>query len=168
MDIYATLKADHKEVKALLKEMVKTEETDARKREKMLKQLKALVVPHARAEEIVLYDRLKNSEVKEADSMAFENYEEHAVVDRLMVELETTPPNDKKWTALISVVQESLLHHIKEEEDQTFEKAKKSFDRQTATVMAEEFEKLKEGFLDEVKAGKTPRQKPSHELVVAA
>jgi hemerythrin-like domain-containing protein len=168
MQIYTALKADHKLVKQILKQLEATSEESPDKRVKFLKKLKEALVPHSRAEEQVFYDRLKKSEVKEADDLAFEGYEEHALVDHLLIQFEQTQPNDKKWTALMSVVKESLEHHIEEEEENIFKKAKKSFDRQMANEMTEEFERLKAQFLKEVKSGKTPEQKPSHELVEAA
>jgi hemerythrin-like domain-containing protein len=168
MQIYTALKSDHRLVKQLLKQLEKTTEEAPQKRVQLLKQLKEAVVPHSRAEEKVFYDRLKKSEVKEADDLAFEGYEEHAVVDRLLEQLEATAPNDRRWTALLSVAKESLEHHIEEEEEELFEKAKKAFDNKLATEMAEEFLVLKKGFLKEVKKGKTPQQKTSHEIVQKA
>jgi iron-sulfur cluster repair protein YtfE (RIC family) len=168
MQIYTALKADHKIVKSLLKQLDKTTEEAPQKRLQLLKQLKEAVVPHSRAEEQVFYDRLKKSEVREADDLAFEGYEEHAVVDHLLQQLEMTPPNDKKWTALLSVCKESLEHHIEEEEEELFEKAKKAFDAKLAKSMAEEFLALKKDYLKVVRRGETPQQRPSHELVKKA
>jgi hemerythrin superfamily protein len=167
MDIYSELKADHKKIKSLLKKLEDTTEKSVKQRKTLLKQLKETLVPHARAEEKALYERLKESTVKEAGALAFEGYEEHGVADRLMELLEDTSPNDKKWTALIAVIKESLEHHIEEEEGDIFKKARKSFDRKTAVTMGEEFLRLKAQFLAEVKQGKTPAQPESHELVAA-
>ncbi len=168
MEIYTVLKADHKLVKQILKKLEKTEEADVRDRRDLLMELKQELVPHARAEEVVLYDRLKMAQIKEADTLAFEAYEEHAVVDRLLEQLTATSPEDKRWTALLSVAKENIEHHIKEEEEALFEKAKKAFERSEAVQMTEEFNDLKAGYLKEVKAGKTPQQKPSREKVKAA
>lgn len=166
-EIYALLKSDHRSIKMLLKQLDETSEKAMKKRESLLKQLKLVLVPHARAEELVLYNRLKMSKVREADVLAFEGYEEHAIVDRLMEQLEVTVPNDKRWAALIAVAKESLEHHIQEEEAHLFAKARKSFDRKTAFEMSEEFLELKAQFLKEVKSGETPEQKVSQELVAA-
>jgi hemerythrin-like domain-containing protein len=165
MQIYTALKSDHKLVKQLLKQLDKTTEDVPQKRLQLLKQLKEAVVPHSRAEEQVFYNHLKNCDVKEADDLAFEGYEEHAVVDHLLAQLEATAPNDKRWTALLSIAKESLEHHIKEEEDELFEKAKKAFDNKLANQMAEEFLELKKSYLKEIKRGETPQQKTSHGMV---
>lgn len=159
MEIYTALKADHRAVKKLLKSLEATDERSVRKRTLLLRLLKEALVPHARAEERVLYDRLKRSGEDDVEDLAFESYEEHHVVDRLMEELEATSPEDKRWTALISVVKESLEHHIEEEEGELFKKARKSIDRRTAVAMSEEFIRLKAHFIQEVRAGKTQPQK---------
>lgn len=167
MDIYTELKSDHRKFKTLLRKLDATTEKSLKRRESLLKQLKLGLVPHARAEEKVLYDRLKESSIKEADALAFEGYEEHAVVDRLMTELEATQPNDKKWTAMMAVVKEALEHHIEEEEEEIFAKAKQTFEHLQAVEMREEFLTIKRGLTEDVAHGETPAQPPSHELVSA-
>ncbi len=168
MEIYAALQADHRVIKKILKKLEKTSERQPAERGALLTQLKEVLVPHARAEERVLYDRLKKSAVKEADHVAFEGYEEHAVVDWLMEEIECTSPRDKRWTALITVAKENLEHHIEEEEEELFKKAKKSFDRQAAREMCDEFLELKGDFLSQLRKGNVPFQRPSHEMVAVA
>ena len=168
MEIYTALKSDHQEVKKVLKTLEATTEKSGKRRQHLLLRLKTLLVPHSRAEERVLYERLKESDVKHAAALAFEGYEEHAVVDHLMEQLEATSPADKKWTALMAVVKENLEHHIDEEENAIFKKARQAFDRETAVAMCAAFQRLKVGYLAEVKAGKTPAQPPSHEIVQLA
>ena len=165
MEIYGALKKDHKQIKAILKKLDNTTEKSIKLRGQLLVELKELLVPHARAEEKVLYEPMKQSDVKDADALAFEGFEEHAVVDHLMEQLESTAHNDKKWTAMISVVKEELEHHIQEEEEEIFKKAKRSFNHDEATRMTEVFKDLKKGFIRDLKVGKTPQQPPSHELV---
>lgn len=165
MEIYQVLKADHKVVKSLLKQLDDTTERGVKLRKTLLEKLKLAVVPHARAEEKVLYGRLKKSEVKEADALAFEGFEEHAVVDHLFDELGKTDPSDKRFTALLSVLKESLEHHIKEEENDVFKKAKRSFKAELAKEMTDEFNSLKAEYLTELKSGKKLKQPPSHEEV---
>lgn len=168
MQIYTALKTDHMLVKAILKLLEKTTEEAPQKRTQLLAKLKEAIVPHSRAEEQVFYDRLKKSDVKEADDLAFEGFEEHALLDHLLEQLEATDPSDKRWTALMSVAKESLEHHIKEEENEMFKKAKKAFDNKLANEMTIEFLNLKKSFLKEIKQGKTPQQEVSHELVKKA
>lgn len=165
MEIYGTLKKDHKLFKAILKKIDKTTEKKPERRQKLLDQLKFELVVHSRAEEKTLYDPLKKSEIKKADELAFEGYEEHAMVDHLFAELAQTKANDKRWTALASVLKELLEHHIEEEEEDVFKKSHKSFARAVAKEMAVKFLDLKKTYKAELKKGKKLAQPRSHELV---
>lgn len=164
MDIYKLLKEDHKKLKEILKKLDETTERSHRDRLSLLEKLKEELIPHARAEEKILYESMKLSEVEEADDMAYEGYEEHFVADKLIKELDKTETNDKRWGALMSVLKENLEHHIKEEEGDIFKKAKKSFDSELEVEMGEHFLMLKEKYLASLKAGKIPKQQPSHSI----
>ena len=163
--IYAQLKSDHRLVKSILRKLERTDESDGKLRLRLLHQLKETLVPHARAEELVLYDRLKEHGGKSGVAMAFEGYEEHAVVDRLIELLDHTQTNDKKWSAELTVARENLEHHIQEEESELFAKAQKAFDPQQAEEMGLDFGNLKATFLRGIKSGHPPAQRELHELV---
>jgi hemerythrin-like domain-containing protein len=164
MDIYKLLKEDHKKVKAILKQLDETTERSHRDRLSLLEKLKEELIPHARAEEKILYESMKLSEVDEAEDMAYEGYVEHAVADKLLKELDKTETQDKRWGALMSVLKENLEHHIKEEEGDIFKKAKKSFDSELEEEMGENFLLLKEKYLTSLKAGRVPKQPSSHSI----
>jgi hypothetical protein len=50
------------------------------------------------------------------------------VVDTIMAELEDTPVGDETWAAKLTVMKENLEHHIEEEEDDMFKKARQVMD----------------------------------------
>lgn len=164
MEIYQLLKDDHKTVKEILKKLEDTTERSQRERLNLFTKLKEALIPHSRAEEKIFYESLKLSEVKEAEDLAFEGYEEHGVADRLIKELDKTDPQDKRWSALVSVLKEVVEHHIKEEEANMFKKAQKSFDSELAVEMGDNFLELKEKYLSILQTGKTPKQAPSHSI----
>lgn len=166
MEIYRILKDDHKTVKALLKKLEDTTERSHKERVNLFGKLKEALIPHTRAEEKNFYESLKLSEVKEADDLAYEGYEEHAVADRLMKELDKADTKDKRWSALMSVLKENIEHHIKEEEENMFKKAQKSFDSELAVEMGENFLELKAKYLASFQAGKIPKQAHSHSISV--
>ena len=166
MDIYEVLKKDHRLVKELLKKLEKTDENSGDERIELLTELKENLLPHARAEEQVLYEALKDSDVKKADDVAYEGYEEHAVADHLIQELEGTKTEDKRWGALMVVLKENLEHHIEEEEGEFFKKARKAFDDNTVKEMATNFMALKEIYSDELNSGDPLEQPPSHSIAI--
>ena len=51
------------------------------------------------------------------------------MVDVLLEELESLDFQDDDWKAKLKVLQENLLHHVREEEDELFPKAEKVLSR---------------------------------------
>lgn len=141
MDLLKRLSNDHREFKQILNRLDMTTERGAKTREKLFTQLKSLVVAHSRAEEVVLYDRLKEQGQHTRDS-ALEAYEEHHVADILLKELTSLDKNNERWGAKLTVLKEVLEHHIEEEEDALFSQARKAFSRAELTDFADEFETL--------------------------
>ena len=115
------LKADHTKVKELFE---KFEEADDRKSKKTIvsKALKELSV-HATIEEEIFYPAVRKA-IEDEDGMMNEADEEHHVAKILIAELEEMKGNENHYDAKFTVLAESVRHHIKEEENEMFPKAK--------------------------------------------
>lgn len=143
MNILTALKSDHKELKKILEDIEGTTERAEKKRLTLFAKFKEEIVAHARAEESVVYEKLKGIVDKDDRDTLLEGYEEHYLVDKLIPEIENLSPTDEVWTAKVTVVKEMLEHHIKEEEDEIFAMVRKEFDPDALEIMAERFEALK-------------------------
>ncbi|HEY4135276.1 MAG TPA: hemerythrin domain-containing protein [Alphaproteobacteria bacterium] len=141
MNILKALKSDHVAVKAILADILKTTERAEKKRKTLFDKFKAEIVAHSRAEEIVVYERLKS--IKEDRDTILEGYEEHYLVDKLIAEIERLSPSDEVWTAKVTIVKEMLEHHIEEEEKEIFSMLRKEFDPDSLNTFGEQFEGLK-------------------------
>lgn len=129
--LFSVLTEDHDKVKSILEEIEKLDESEGENREKLLAQLKKELIPHARAEEQVLYARMQSQD-REAKVLGLEGFEEHHVVDLLLEELESEDPESPLWDAKFSVLSENLKHHIREEEAKifdAFDKGKHDYDK---------------------------------------
>jgi hypothetical protein len=126
MDALKLLKADHDDVKALLKKLDETTERADKTRTEGFAKLKTMLQAHEAIEEEILYPALK--EFAKTRDIAFEAYEEHHVVDMILGELEATPVDDEEWTAKFTVMKENLEHHIEEEEGEMFKQARQVMD----------------------------------------
>jgi hemerythrin-like domain-containing protein len=124
MDALRLLKEDHVKVKKMLSELEGTTERAAKTREAVFSQLKDELEVHEAIEEEFLYPALKNQ--PKTRDIAFEAYEEHHVVDEVVGEMLDLPVSDETWTAKFTVMKENLEHHIQEEEDDMFEKARRA------------------------------------------
>src|SRR3954470_4213390 len=80
-DILATLHKEHEEVQALLKQLVDSD--SAPERRALLAQIKAALIPHTKAEEKVVYDRVLALKGEKPKVDANEGYFEHEAADRM-------------------------------------------------------------------------------------
>ena len=140
MTIFDALKADHDEVKALLGQIMETEETKERSR--LFSEFKTKMTAHSRSEEKVFYRRMEQTE--DGKPEALEGTVEHKVVDKLIADLaRQRNKGSEAWTAGIKVLKELVEHHVEEEEGEFFETARKELDEETLEKMADEFAREK-------------------------
>ncbi len=141
-DILDTLKHEHDEVKELLGKLVDTEK--AAERTSLVKQIKAALIPHARAEEKVVYDAIIAQRDKESKVDGNEGYIEHKHADIALKRLDTIrPASSPEFTAAAKVLKELLEHHIKEEESNVWRDVRKAFDGDARVEMNRKFEAAK-------------------------
>jgi len=124
MNAIDLLTDDHARVRALLSDGEATTEPEAR--EVLFRDIKAELTAHEVIEEELFYPTLRDH--PKAKELVLEGYEEHAVVDRLLQELEGTPFEDEKWGPRFKVMMENLEHHIEEEEGELFDRAREVLD----------------------------------------
>ena len=133
MDAITLLKDDHDALRKLLDELDATTERGVKTRKELFTRIRRELDLHETIEEEILYPALK--EHPKAKDLVLEAYEEHHVVDLVVAELEGLPFDDETWGAKLTVAKENVEHHIEEEEDEMFPRARQVFD-------AEELEEL--------------------------
>src|SRR3984893_11001580 len=115
----ALLKKDHDTVKDLFDKFEKAEGRPAKK--KIVTQALTELKIHAALEEELFYPAVRkpvgNDIMNEAD-------EEHHVAKVLIAELEEMDGHEDHYDAKFTVLAENVRHHIKEEENEVFPKAK--------------------------------------------
>ena len=141
MDAFEMLEEDHEKVKKMLNELDDTTERGVKTREELFAKIKQEMLVHETLEEEILYPTLK--EFDKTKEVSLEGYEEHHVVNEIMAELEQTPVDDEKWAAKFSVMKENIEHHIEEEEDEMFKKARQVLDKEQIDALGERMEARK-------------------------
>jgi hemerythrin superfamily protein len=141
MDILTKLKKEHREVQALLDELVDSESAVARK--SLLKKIKLALVPHSRAEEKVVYDAVLALKDKEARQDGEEGYLEHGLADRMLATLGKASAASIEFAAAAKVLRELLNHHIQEEESNIWSDVKDNFSDEQRIAMNRQFEAAK-------------------------
>jgi iron-sulfur cluster repair protein YtfE (RIC family) len=127
-DPIALLESDHRRFEDLLKQGEETTERAVKGRTALLDTLTAALNVHELIEEQVLYPALKpHAETRE---IVLEGFEEHHVADVIVKELHDLAKDNERWGAKFKVLQESLEHHIQEEERKMFPAARQVLSRE--------------------------------------
>jgi hemerythrin-like domain-containing protein len=142
MNAFELLKKDHEKVSGILEKLDATTERGVKTREELFTQLKTELDIHAQIEEQILYPVLK--EAKETEDITLEAYEEHAVVKRLLAELEALPKDDERWGAKLTVLKENVEHHVEEEEGEMFTGARKVLSKDQIEELGNRLQAAKE------------------------
>ena len=139
---FQMLKKDHEEVKNILSQLVETKESAPKKREDLFQKLRGELVPHMKAEESVFYPPLLAK--KESREDAMEGVEEHHVSEMVLKELEAMPKGEDQWGAKMTVFQELVEHHIKDEQSKLFKSAEKALSSEEFQQIMKQFEQEKQ------------------------
>ncbi len=141
MDIFDVLTADHEKVMKILEQIEQTSARAGKRRETLLENLSANLLPHLYAEEHYFYQiLLDESGNKEA---VYEALEEHRAASMVLSDLSEAAVDDPRWAARAKVLKELVEHHIEEEESTVFDLAREIMDEDRATEAAKEFKALK-------------------------
>lgn len=135
------LESDHEKVKKLLERGDDTTEKAVKTRTQLFAEIKKEMEVHEAIEEEIFYPALK--EHPKAKDIVLEGYEEHHVVDTILAELAETGVEDERWAAKFAVMKENVEHHIEEEEDDMFAKARDVFTKEELEALGERMESRK-------------------------
>ena len=116
------LREDHKKVSALFEDFEKARSLD-RKRQIVANICQELTV-HATLEEEIFYPAFKAA-LKDKQLVP-EAVVEHASVKDLIAQVQGQQPGGEDYDAKVKVMGEFVKHHVKEEQNQMFPKARKA------------------------------------------
>jgi hemerythrin superfamily protein len=120
------LDADHKAVKKMFKEYEELMDSKARsakqKRLDLAAQICKELTVHAQIEEEIFYPAVRAA-IKETDLLA-EAEVEHQTAKDLIAQIEAATEVDEQYDAKVIVLGEYIDHHVKEERNEMFPKAR--------------------------------------------
>jgi hemerythrin superfamily protein len=148
MNALTLLKTDHDKVKRLLTELESTTERGVKTREELFASIKGELTVHEIIEEEIFYPELKSH--PKAKDVVLEGYEEHAVVNTLMGELEGLAVDDETWGPKAKVMKENIEHHIEEEEGEMFKHARQVFDDAELDDLGRRMDERKRAAMEEL------------------
>ena len=137
-DAIVLLKADHKTVKGLFRQFERAGDDQGLKKQVVNQIIEELTV-HTFLENTIMYPAVRKA-LPDLESDVMESYEEHHVADVLCLELIDLAPGNEHFDAKTTVLIENVRHHIEEEEQDWFPKARKGMDRKALLELGSRIE----------------------------
>jgi hemerythrin superfamily protein len=119
-DATALLRADHEHVSELFEEY--EDSRSSAKKKRIVEELCNELTVHAQIEEEIFYPAVKRA-LKDKELIP-EARVEHDTLKGLIAQVEGEEPDGEMFDAKIKVMREYVKHHVKEEQDEIFPKAK--------------------------------------------
>ncbi|WP_417808594.1 hemerythrin domain-containing protein [Thioclava sp.] len=139
--IYDAIKADHDHHRDLMAKIAKTEGA-SEDRKKAWDAFYYDIKSHAAAEEETFYSKLMSKTW--GQDAARHSVEEHAELDNLLDELNEMDMASSGWLNKFNKLQHDYNHHMDEEEDEIFARAKEVIDASEIEGYGEKFRARKE------------------------
>jgi hypothetical protein len=142
MKITLLLKRDHASLRDLFDDF---DNADPKGRREVFERIRAAFELHAQLEEELLYPELqKHDETRPA---ALEALQEHRLVKQLLAEIGRERVFDDDVVARVKVLRENVEHHVEEEEDEMFEKARDVLGEAALSELGRHFEKRRDALV---------------------
>ena len=147
MNALTLLKRDHAAVKEILEELDRTTDRGVKTRQELFSKVKRDLELHEAIEEEIFYPALKKH--PKAKEIVLEGFEEHHVVNAIVAELGAVPFDDETWGAKLTVMRENVEHHIDEEENEMFSKARQVLDEEDLAELGVQMQARKDELMGE-------------------
>ena len=125
IDAIELLTQDHENVKALFEQYEATGDKAYASKKKLATKICLELTKHAIAEEEIFYSAMREAN-GDSEDMVDEATVEHAAAKDLIAQILAMDPQDDLYDAKVKVLSEQIEHHVQEEEDEMFPKAKKA------------------------------------------
>jgi hemerythrin superfamily protein len=125
-DAIQLLREDHRTLEKLFTEFEKTDDEDPATCRDIVERTCTKLKIHAAVEEELFYPALREAFGEDDASLIDEAEVEHDTAKMLIARLESLEAEDPHYAATFTVLAEYTRHHVKEEENEIFPKAKKA------------------------------------------
>src|SRR3954447_12096872 len=150
MDATALLQRDHEAVERLFRQFEKLTGRAHKSKEKIVLKIIRELAVHSAVEEMLFYPAVRTAGMKaasragkQAAETILESLEEHHVVKWTLSELEKMKPDDERYDAKVKVLMESVRHHVEEEQEELFPKARTLLGKEMLEELGERMAKAK-------------------------
>jgi len=144
MNAIHLLKKDHATVNELFKQFEKVGDRAYQKKQAVFEKIYHELATHAEVEEKCFYPAVKQIQLEEVKDLVREATEEHKVVKTLLAEIAAMSAQEEQYDAKITVLKESVEHHVKEEESEMFPATTEHLSKERLEALGAEMETRKE------------------------
>jgi hemerythrin superfamily protein len=159
-DAIVLLKDDHKTVEKLFKKFEGLGDAAWKSKRAVVDDIIKELSIHAAIEETVFYPAVRKALPDVADDV-LEGLEEHHIVKWTLDELKDLDVHHERFDAKVSVLIESVRHHVEEEEKEMFPAVRKGLGRKTLQELGAELDKQK-AFVPRKPHPKAPDEPPAN------
>jgi hemerythrin superfamily protein len=138
-DAIVLLKNDHKEVERLFKQYEKLGDSAYVTKRKIVDQIIEKLAKHAAIEEQHFYPAVREA-ADDIEDAVLEGLEEHHIVKWTLSELEDLPAEHERFHAKVTVLIESVRHHVEEEEQDMFPEVRSAMGRKALAELGDVLE----------------------------
>ena len=128
MDAITLLKNDHKTVEKLFKKFEKAGDDALATKQQVVASIIEELSVHAAIEEQVFYPAVREA-LPDLEDTVLEALEEHHIAKWTLWELANLSPDHERFDAKVTVLIESVRHHVEEEEGDLFPEVRKALGR---------------------------------------
>jgi hemerythrin superfamily protein len=130
---------DHQKVRQLFQQVQQIRDNDEKK--ELFDQIDTELAVHAEIEETIFYPALEEHE--DLREMVREARGEHEQVEQLLLEIEDLATEDTDFTPQLTELEETVEHHVAEEEEEMFPKIREIFDKAALEQLGKELASAK-------------------------
>jgi hemerythrin superfamily protein len=141
-DAIVLLRNDHKTVEKLFKQFEKLGDNALKTKRDVVDRIVEELSVHAAIEEQHFYPTVRRHSPDIADDV-LEGLEEHHVVKWTLSELVDMDPAEERFDAKVTVLMESVRHHVEEEEEDMFPKVRDALGRKALRELGDVMEQAK-------------------------
>ncbi len=142
MDAITLLRNDHKTFEKLFKTFEKAADDATQAKRDVVESIIEELSVHAAIEEQVFYPAVREA-VPDLEDTVLEGLEEHHIAKWTLSELADMSPEHERFDAKVTVLIESVRHHVKEEEDELFPEVRKALGRKALGEIGDAMEEAK-------------------------